>query len=124
MVFEGFMDSLSYLSLKDNPLPTIDTAVLNSTANLSKAIPFLQSHKTVHDFLDNDDAGRKTLVSLRELLTSSEVVDQSRFYRNHKDLNEYWQDKSMLKNPTEKNNATVQVKRQIPMKKKGRGLYC
>ena len=122
MVFEGFMDFLSYLSLKDNPSPTIDTAVLNSTANLSKAIPFLQSHKTAHAFLDNDDAGRKTLVSLRELLTSSEVVNQSGFYRNHKDLNEYWQDKSMLKNPPKKNNATVQVKRQIPMKKKGRGL--
>jgi hypothetical protein len=41
MVFEGFMDFLSYLSLKDNPSPTIDTAVLNSTANLFKAIPFL-----------------------------------------------------------------------------------
>jgi len=122
MVFEGFMDFLSYLSLKDNPSPTIDTAVLNSTANLSKAIPFLQSHKTVHVFLDNDEAGRKSLVSLRELLTSSEVVDHSGFYRNYKDLNEYWQEKSKFKNPTKKNNTAVQIKRQIPMKKRGRGL--
>ena len=116
------MDFLSYLSLKDNPSPTIDTAVLNSTANLSKAIPFLQSHKTVHVFLDNDEAGRKSLVSLRELLTSSEVVDHSGFYRNYKDLNEYWQEKSKFKNPTKKNNTAVQIKRQIPMKKRGRGL--
>lgn len=122
MVFEGFMDFLSYLSLKDNSSPTIDTAVLNSTANLSKAIPFLQSHKTVHAFLDNDEAGRKTLVSLRELLTSSEVVDQSGFYRNYKDLNEYWQEKSKPENKIGENNATYQFKRQIPMKKRGRGL--
>jgi len=122
MVFEGFMDFLSYLSLKDNPSPTIDTAVLNSTANLSKAIPFLKSHRTVHAFLDNDEAGRKSLVSLCELLTSSEVVDYSGFYRNHKDLNEYWQEKSKPENKLGENNATFQFKRQIPMKKRGRGL--
>lgn len=122
MVFEGFMDFLSYLSLKKNPSPTIDTAVLNSTANLSKAIPFLRSHKTVHAFLDNDEAGRKSLVDLRELLPSSGVIDQSVFYRNHKDLNEYWRDESNLKSRTAKNDVAVQIKRQIPMKKKGRSL--
>jgi hypothetical protein len=56
MVFEGFIDFLSYLSLKDNPSPTIDTAVLNSVANLRRAIPFLESHRTIHAFLDNDEA--------------------------------------------------------------------
>jgi|AGTN01.3.fsa_nt_gi DNA primase (bacterial type) len=122
IVFEGFMDFLSYLSLKRNPSPTIDAAVLNSTSNLSKAIPFLQSHKTVHAFLDNDDAGRKSLVSLHRLLTSSEIIDQSVFYRNHKDLNEYWRDESNLKSRTAKNDVAVQIKRQIPMKKKGRSL--
>ena len=122
MVFEGFMDFLSYLSLKHNPSPAIDTAVLNSTANLYKAIPFLKSHRTVHAFLDNDDTGRKSLVSLRELLASSEVIDQSIFYRNHKDLNDYWQEKSKSKIQDKKNDVTVQVKRHIPVKKKGRSL--
>jgi hypothetical protein len=122
MAFEGFMDFLSYLSLKENPSPTIDIVILNSTANLSKTIPFLQSHRTVHGFLDNDEAGRKTLVSLRELLTSSEVVDHSGFYRNYKDLNEYWQDKTNPKNRVVENHAAVQIKRQIPTRKKGRGL--
>lgn len=89
MVFEGFMDFLSYLSLKNNPSPTIDTTVLNSVANLKKAIPFLESHRTVHAFLDNDDAGQKALAGLRASLPASEVVDQSTFYRQHKDLNEY-----------------------------------
>ncbi len=122
MVFEGFMDFLSYLTLKDNPSPKIDTAVLNSTANLSKAIPFLQSHKTIHVFFDNDEAGRKTLVNLREFLPSTEIIDQSAFYRKHKDLNEYWQEKSKSNNLTVETKSTFGIKRQIPMKKKGRGL--
>ncbi len=129
MVFEGFIDFLSYLSLKQNPSPTIDTTVLNSVANLRRAIPFLESHRTIHAFLDNDEAGRKTLDSLRESLPGSEVVDQSPFYRNHKDLNDYWKeqtaDKIKRPAPTEKATTAVQVRRSIPatpVKKKGRKL--
>jgi DNA primase len=121
MVFEGFMDFFSYLSLKKNPSPTIDIAVLNSTTNLSKAIPFLRSHKTIHAFLDNDEADRKSLVDFRELLLSSEVINQSVFYRNHKDMNEYWQEKFKSENLTVETKSAVQVKRQIPMKK-GKGM--
>ena len=122
MIFEGFIDFLSYLSLKQNASPTIDTVVLNSIANLSKAIPFLQSHKTVHAFFDNDEAGQKSLVSLREQLNSSELIDQSVFYQNYKDLNDYWQNKSKLQRQSIKNSTANSVKRQIPMKKKGRSL--
>ena len=116
MVFEGFIDFLSYLSLKGNQLQaesnracvncrgvkeegeanpslSIDTAVLNSVTNSQKAVPFLSRHRVVHAFLDNDDAGRKALVRLEESLPSTEVIDQSVFYRDHKDLNEYWQEK-------------------------------
>ncbi len=118
MIFEGFIDFLSYLSLKQNPSPTIDTAVLNSVANLRRAIPFLESHRTIHAFLDNDEAGRNTLDSLRESLPGSEVVDQSPFYRNHKDLNDYWReritDQTAPKNRVEKDNAADQIKRQFP----------
>ena len=89
MVFEGFIDFLSYLSLKANPTPAIDTTVLNSVTNLQKAVPFLARHRVVHAFLDNDDAGRKVLARLKESLPLSEVIDQSVFYRDHKDLNEY-----------------------------------
>ncbi len=129
MVFEGFIDFLSYLSLKQNPSPTIDTAVLNSVANLRRAIPFLESHRTIHAFLDNDEAGRKALDSLRESLPGSEVVDQSPFYRNHKDLNDYWRgqaaDKIKRQTPTEKTTTAVQVRRVVPatpVRKKGRRL--
>ena len=99
MVFEGFIDFLSYLSLKANPTPAIDTTVLNSVTNLQKAVPFLARHSVIHAFLDNDDAGRKVLARLEESLPSSEVIDQSVFYRDHKDLNEYWQEKRNLATP-------------------------
>ena len=93
MAFEGFIDFLSYLSLKGNPSPSIDSIVLNSVTNLHKAVPFFSRHRVVHAFLDNDDAGRKALARLEESLPSSEVIDQSVFYRDHKDLNEYLQEK-------------------------------
>ena len=99
MVFEGFIDFLSYLSLKANPTPAIDTTVLNSVVNLQKAVPFLARHRVVHAFFDNDEAGRKALARLEESLPLSEVIDQSVFYRDHKDLNEYWQEKRNLATP-------------------------
>ena len=118
MVFEGFFDFLSYLSLKGNSSPTIDTAVLNSVANLTKTIPFLQSHRIVHVFLDNDEAGRKSLASLRENLPGSEIIDQSPFYRNHADLNDYWREKARQKKQVPEVNTAVQIKRQVPVKNK------
>ncbi len=126
MIFEGFIDFLSYLSLKQNPSPTIDTAVLNSVANLRRAIPFLESHRTIHAFLDNDDAGRKTLADLRVLLPAAEVVDQSPFYRNHKDLNDYWRErianKIIPQKRAERDNPADSFRREVSVKKRGGGL--
>lgn len=120
MLFEGFIDFLSYFSLKQNASPVIDSAILNSIANLPKAIPFLQTHQTIHAFLDNDEAGKRAVQSLSPVC--KEIIDQSIFYRNHKDLNDYWRDKSNLQKQPEKNRASVLIKRQVPMKKKGRSL--
>lgn len=88
MVFEVFIDFLSYLSMKANPTPFIDTVVFNSETNLQKAVPFLVRHRVVHAFLDNDEAGRKAVDRLGKNSPSSEVIDQSVFYRDYKDLND------------------------------------
>ena len=93
VAFEGFMDFLSYLSMKPDEWPHIDVAVLNSVVHLSKAIPFLEWHATIHAFFDNDNAGRKTTADLKRLCPNSTVIDRSHLYREHKDLNEYWQTK-------------------------------
>lgn len=109
VVFEGFFDFLSYLTLKKNSSPTIDTVVLNSVTNLTKAIPFLQSHRTVHAFLDNDEAERKSRASLRELLPGTEVVDQSPFYRNHADLNDYLCNRPALESPAKEKKTGLKL---------------
>ena len=88
LLFEGFFDLLSYLTLQHEPTPTADTAVLNSVVNLPRALPFLARHTTIHAFLDNDEAGRLTLERLRSALPSATVIDRAESYRTHKDLNE------------------------------------
>lgn len=89
LLFEGFIDMLSYLTLKNVARPNLDMVVLNSVVNLSKATDFLNRHQTLHTFLDNDEAGKRAVEQLRQTLPNSEIVDQSVFYRNHKDLNDY-----------------------------------
>ena len=88
LLFEGFFDLLSYLTLQHEPEPAVDTAVLNSVVNLPRALPFLAHHATIHAFLDNDEAGRLTLERLRSDLPGATVIDRAENYRTHKDLNE------------------------------------
>ena len=88
LLFEGFFDLLSYLTLQHESDPTADTAVLNSVVNLPRALPFLARHTTIHAFLDNDEAGRLTLERLRSTLPGATVIDRAEGYRAHKDLNE------------------------------------
>ncbi|MDO5570182.1 MAG: toprim domain-containing protein [Bacteroidales bacterium] len=89
LLFEGFMDMLSYLTLKNVLHPSVNMAVLNSVHNLHRAEEFLKRHATIHCFLDNDVAGQATLRKVETIVT--EVVDNSVFYRQYKDLNEYLQ---------------------------------
>ena len=89
LAFEGFMDFLSYLTIKRNDSPTCNIAVLNSVANVQKAAPFLARHRSIYTFLDNDDAGQKALSEITRLCLRSNVINQSDFYRGHKDLNDY-----------------------------------
>lgn len=93
VAFEGFLDFLSYLSMKPDKWQHIDVAVLNSVVHLPKAIPFLERHAMIHAFFDNDEAGRKATADLKRLCPNSSVIDRSHLYRGHKDLNEYWQAK-------------------------------
>lgn len=88
LLFGGFFDLLSYLTLQHEPEPAVDTAVLNSVVNLPRALPFLARHATILAFLDNDEAGRLALERLRNALPGATVIDRAESYRAHKDLNE------------------------------------
>lgn len=87
LVFEGFMDALSYLTMKGTSQFAQNTVILNSVANLAKAEKFITSHDKVYTFLDNDEAGQKATARLTAVCKS--LSDQSGFYTRHKDLNDY-----------------------------------
>lgn len=94
LVFEGFWDFLSYLTIKRQERTSIDVAVLNSTANTEKAMNFLKAHKEIYTYLDNDEAGRKATDLIKSVCPS--VHDRSAQYAGFKDLNDYLCGKKLL----------------------------
>lgn len=87
IVFEGFIDYLSFLTLRDIDKPKVNAVILNSVSNLSKAIGFIKSHSKIYCFLDNDEAGRKAALEIKK--TCLTVIDKSSDYSKYKDLNDY-----------------------------------
>ena len=121
LVFEGMMDYLSFLTLRMKNCPTMpnldgqDYVVLNSVANVSKAMDVLHGYERIHCLLDNDEAGRNAYLELaREF--SGRIRDFSDNYNGHKDLNDYlcgkWQNVTVNPPP-----RTI-----VKPKKKGLGL--
>lgn len=96
-LFEGFMDYLSYLTLVKSGRITeddehMDYIVLNSVSNVSRAIEPIKKYKVIHCYLDNDDAGRRVVDSLHELL-GDKVQDMFAPYPLYKDLNDFLRNK-------------------------------
>ncbi|PXV66950.1 CHC2-type zinc finger protein [Dysgonomonas alginatilytica] len=113
LVFEGFMDYLSYLTMKNIQYSKVDIVVLNSIANLSKAIDFIISHQKIYTYLDNDQAGKNATQQISK--TCKAVIDKSTDYANYKDLNE-WLCKTKL---IEKEQ---QVQKQEQIRRPSRGI--
>ena len=90
-IFEGFFDFLSWLVLQSATVPSCDTIVLNSVNNLNKAEAYIKSHSKAMCFLDNDQAGRKALESVRRMIPDNGIKDMSCLYDKYKDLNEMLQ---------------------------------
>lgn len=86
-MFEGFMDFLSFLSMKGEI--TNHCLVLNSVSNTSKAIRYMnaQGISFIRAFLDNDDAGRRATNDF--VKAGFKVEDMSQYYKDFKDLNEF-----------------------------------
>ena len=86
-VFEGFMDFLSFLSMKEEV--TSACLVLNSVSNTAKAIRYMNSQgiSPIRTFFDNDDAGRRAVQEFAG--AGFHVEDMSIHYKDFKDLNEF-----------------------------------
>lgn len=123
-LFEGFMDYLSYLTIRKNQNPQFpcsdwqDYIVLNSTANLPKAMHLLAGYEQTHCFLDNDTAGTTAYKELEKEF-GFRVRDASRHYSEYKDLNDFL---CVKKRPQVAEQNRVAKPALQPPKKKNRGL--
>ena len=115
-LFEGFMDFLSFLSMKEEV--TNQCLVMNSVSNVVRSIHYLNKRNitSVRAFLDNDDTGRK---AVQEFVNAGfKVEDMAVYYRDFKDLNEFHvsrvreQQKKLEKTPNT-SNKRKQVKLKI-----------
>ena len=86
-VFEGFMDFLSFLSMKEEV--TSACLVLNSVSNTIKAIRYMNTQEisSIRTFLDNDNAGRRAVQEFAR--EGFQVEDMSRYYKDFKDFNDF-----------------------------------
>lgn len=130
LVFEGFMDYLSFLTLRMKNCPTMpdldrqDYVILNSTSNVSKAIDVLYPYERIHCMFDNDKAGYEATRAIA-LEYSYHVRDFSHNYRGYSDLNDYLcgrkqEQKNIASQVQETKQETGQ--RVAPKQKKGRGI--
>lgn len=91
LVFEGFMDFLSYLTITHGQSSFSigydgDFLILNSICNINKGKPILNKYERIHCFLDHDVAGRKTTDLLFSIL-GDKVIDEAYKYQGYKDVN-------------------------------------
>ena len=115
-LFEGFMDFLSFLSMKEEV--TNQCLVMNSVSNVVRSIHYLNKRNitSVRAFLDNDDTGRK---AVQEFVNAGfKVEDMAVYYGDFKDLNDFHvrrvreQQKKLEKTPNT-SNKRKQVKLKI-----------
>jgi CHC2 zinc finger/Toprim-like len=86
LVFEGIFDFLTYLEIPNLRVESADYLILNSLVNLRKIPNILENYRKIFLFLDNDEAGNKAKLELKNC--GKEIIDMSVFYEKFKDLNE------------------------------------
>ena len=86
-IFEGFMDFLSFLSMKEEI--TNHCLVMNSLSNVARTIRYLNDRHLTHirAFLDNEEAGRRAVQYF--IKTGFHVEDMNIHYKDFKDLNDF-----------------------------------
>ena len=101
LVFEGFMDFLSWMTDVKQLTPEYDCCILNSVTNIGKALPWIMQHSNIAAFMDNDQAGKDTLQKIMESAQETAdhdicVYDMSRLYEGYNDLNEKLTDETNI----------------------------
>jgi DNA primase len=88
-VFEGFMDFLTYLTLKKTTEAEGTVIVLNSTNLWRRALPYIDDprYEKVRLYLDNDDAGNAATKAFIEHAGPERLADMREHYADADDLN-------------------------------------
>ena len=126
-LFEGFMDYLSFLSIRVNNNPEEprtneqDYMVLNSVTNLSKAEQLLRPYSRIGSFFDNDQAGQRAYENLKKMF-GNRLQDMSHHYAGHKDLNDYLCHQTQTKRAERKSQVQSARRMPQPQPKKKRGF--
>ena len=87
LLFEGFMDFLSWFSCKQFFNGKHDYLILNTLSFLNKSKSVINEYNEVLLFLDNDKAGKKATTELIGAGLSN-CIDMSKEYSEFKDLND------------------------------------
>jgi len=87
LLFEGFIDFLSWFNCKQFFPGKHDYLILNTLSFLNKSKALIKEYNEVLLFLDNDEAGKKATA---ELIGAglSKCIDMSKGYSEFKDLND------------------------------------
>ena len=107
LVFEGFWDFLSYLTIQKIGKTRHDIAVLNSIANIQKSIDFLKKHQEIYTYLDNDEPGKQASELIKSNCVS--VNNRSERYAGFKDLNDYLCQKPQVKPEVKKKKSGLKL---------------
>jgi len=96
MIFEGFTDFLSYLTMKNLNEPDGNTLVLNSTALKTRALPYIENpqYQEIQLFLDNDEPGNVCAAYFLDIAKTANIADMRSHYPEHNDLNEWHCDRN------------------------------
>ncbi len=96
VIFEGFMDFLSYLTMKNLTEPDGDALVLNSTALKTRALPYLENpqYQEIQLFLGNDEPGNICAAYFLDTAKTANITDMRSHYPKHNDLNEWHCDRN------------------------------
>ncbi len=88
-VFEGFFNFLSYLAIhQKQEQPLTNFLVLNSASFFEKSLPLMQSHRSVHLYLDCDTTGQNCTQKALAI-DKQKFNDERHLYQNYKDLNDW-----------------------------------
>ncbi|MGV0757284.1 toprim domain-containing protein [Empedobacter brevis] len=87
-IFESWSDFISYLFLFPTDEFLYDFLILNSIALLRKNIELINKYELIQTYFDHDEAGKSATKFLKTEL-KTKVKDDSPFYKNYKDLNEF-----------------------------------